>query len=322
MEMLLHTSVDILGIAFPRLLVNHDIQEFTTPRQSRCFITVPQNAAYIQYNTLPLLSTVAGGIYNHLLLTLRKTPSFTTPASAKMSQSHALSDDQVAGELRKMTAFIRQEALEKAREIQLKADEEFAIEKSKLVRQETAAIDHLYEKKFKQASMSQQITRSTLANKTRLRVLTARQELLDELFEQARVQLASVTVKGAKKGGKKGVGGYQTTLKGLVLEGLYALNERKVQVRARKKDYEVVRKAIGEAEAEFKEKVGRESSVELLESDPLPEGSAGGVIIIGTAGKIDINNTFEERLRLLEIDALPAVRETLFGKNKNRKFYD
>ena len=40
-----------------------------------------------------------------------------------------------------MTAFIRQEALEKAREIQLKADEEFAIEKSKLVRQETASID-------------------------------------------------------------------------------------------------------------------------------------------------------------------------------------
>lgn len=50
--------------------------------------------------------------------------------------------------------------------------------------------------------------------------------------------------------------------------------------------------------------------------------SAGGVIIVGGGGKIDINNTFEERLRLLEIDALPAVRETLFGKNANRKFYD
>lgn len=49
---------------------------------------------------------------------------------------------------------------------------------------------------------------------------------------------------------------------------------------------------------------------------------AGGVSIVGGGGKIDINNTFEERLRLLEIDALPAVRETLFGKNANRKFYD
>ena len=35
-----------------------------------------------------------------------------------------------------MTAFIKQEASEKAREIEIKADEEFAIEKAKLVQQE------------------------------------------------------------------------------------------------------------------------------------------------------------------------------------------
>lgn len=46
------------------------------------------------------------------------------------------------------------------------------------------------------------------------------------------------------------------------------------------------------------------------------------MVIVGGQGKIEINNTFEERLRLLEIDALPSVRETLFGKNVNRKFYD
>jgi V-type H+-transporting ATPase subunit E len=51
-------------------------------------------------------------------------------------------------------------------------------------------------------------------------------------------------------------------------------------------------------------------------------GSAGGLSIVGGGGKIDINNTFEERLRLLEDAALPAIRTTLFGKNPNRKFYD
>lgn len=50
--------------------------------------------------------------------------------------------------------------------------------------------------------------------------------------------------------------------------------------------------------------------------------SAGGIIILNSTGKIDINNTFEERLRLLETDGLPAVRATLFGENKNRKFKD
>ena len=49
---------------------------------------------------------------------------------------------------------------------------------------------------------------------------------------------------------------------------------------------------------------------------------AGGVSIVGSAGKIDINNTFEERLKLLEEDALPQVRMILFGENENRKFKD
>ena len=49
---------------------------------------------------------------------------------------------------------------------------------------------------------------------------------------------------------------------------------------------------------------------------------AGGVVIVGGNGKIEINNTLEERLKLLETDALPMIRTTLFGKNKNRKFYD
>lgn len=50
--------------------------------------------------------------------------------------------------------------------------------------------------------------------------------------------------------------------------------------------------------------------------------SAGGVVIIGGAGKIEIDNTFEARLALLEDSALPAVRKTLFGPNPNRKFFD
>ena len=163
-----------------------------------------------------------------------------------------------------MTAFIRQEALEKAREIQIKADEEFAIEKSKLVRQETSSIDSTYAKKNKQASMSQQITRSTLANKTRLRVLGSRQELLNDLFDKVRDQL---------DGQSKDKGKYEGMLRGLILEGLYALNEEKVAVRARKQDVDVVKKAIKGAEKEYKENVDRAVEVVLDEKNNLPEGS-------------------------------------------------
>ncbi|GAW15488.1 hypothetical protein ANO14919_049000 [Xylariales sp. No.14919] len=230
-----------------------------------------------------------------------------------MSQVHALSDDQVGQELRKMTAFIKQEAIEKAREIEIKANEEFSIEKSKLVREETDAIDATYSKKFKQASMTQQITRSTVANKTRLRVLGARQELLDDIFDEAAKELANAT---------KDKGKYKTVLKGLLLEGMYALNEDEVTVRARKADSDVLKKAAKEAEEEYQKETGKSSKVKLDEEDPLPAESSGGIFVIGGNGKIEINNTFEERLRLLQISALPAVRKALFGPNPNRKFFD
>jgi len=212
-----------------------------------------------------------------------------------------------------MTAFIKQEAMEKGREIEIKADEEFAIEKSKLVRQETSSIDSTYEKKFKTAQMSQQITRSTVANKTRLKVLSARQELLDSIFEQAQKKLGEAT---------KDKGKYTEILKNLMLEGFYALNESKLQIRARKQDYELIKNAIEKATKEYKEKTKKSIEASIDEAYPQPEGSAGGLSIVGGGGKIDINNTFEERLTLLQDNALPSVRTTLFGRNENRKFYD
>lgn len=50
--------------------------------------------------------------------------------------------------------------------------------------------------------------------------------------------------------------------------------------------------------------------------------SAGGVFVTGSNGKVELNNTFEERLRMCETDALPSVRMTLFGANQHRKFTD
>ncbi|GAP87236.2 putative V-type proton ATPase subunit E [Rosellinia necatrix] len=230
-----------------------------------------------------------------------------------MSQLHALSDDQVGQELRKMTAFIKQEAIEKSREIEIKANEEFSIEKSKLVREETDAIDATYAKKFKQASMTQQITRSTVANKTRLRVLGARQELLDDIFDEASKKLAGASADKDK---------YKTVLKGLLLEGMYALKEDEVAVRARKADADLVKEAAKDAEAEYEKEVGKSSKVKLDEENTLPDETSGGIFILGGNGKIEINNTFEERLRLLQSSALPAVRKALFGPNPNRKFFD
>jgi len=212
-----------------------------------------------------------------------------------------------------MTAFIKQEAEEKAKEIEIKANEEFAIEKSKLVRSEQAAIDALYERKFKQAALAQQIDKSKVSNKTRLRVLSARQELLENLFDEARGKLAGVSKDNAA---------YAKIIEGLVLEGAYALMEDNIAVKAKKSEFDVVKKAMKNASSAYNSHTGQVISIKLDESDPLSEEISGGVSIVGGRGRIDINNTLEERLSILKDEALPSVRLTLFGPSPNRRFFD
>ncbi|KAK9473228.1 ATPase, V1/A1 complex, subunit E [Dipodascopsis tothii] len=224
----------------------------------------------------------------------------------------ALTDDQVDTELKKLVQFIKQEALEKAREIQISADEDFAIEKAKLVRYETSIIDQQYERKTKQAGLAQQITKSNITNKTRLRVLAARQAVLDDVFAKAEVELKKVTADTAA---------YQALLKDLILEGAFVLYEPAVAVSAREADYDVVKAAIPQAEAAFKEAAGFEVKISVA-AEALPAESAGGVIVIGSGGKIVVSNTLEERLKLLSEESLPAIRVAIFGESPTRKFFD
>ncbi|GAA5995338.1 H(+)-transporting V1 sector ATPase subunit E [Rhodotorula paludigena] len=221
-----------------------------------------------------------------------------------------LTDDEVVSEMRKMTAFIKQEALEKAREIKVKADEEFAIEKGKIVRQESANIDATFERKKKQAEIERKIAISNQNNKARLQLLEKREELLEKVFEEARAKVSEATKDQAK---------YQELLKNLVLQALFTLMETDVTVSGRPKDQEVLKKAVEQAASEFKEQAGFEVKTQV--DDKLGDKSPGGIKLTGYGSRITVNNTLDERLRLLEESMLPEMREKLFGKNENRRFY-
>lgn len=212
-----------------------------------------------------------------------------------------------------MKAFIEKEAQEKAKEIRLKADEEYEIEKASIVRSETAAIDASYEQKFKKASLAQQITKSTIANKTRLRILSTKEEVLNEIFENAKAELSKLS-------GKKG--DYKPLLVGLILEALLTLLENKVTLKVRESDVALAKEASVEAAKSFEEKAKFPVEVAVDESSFLPKENAGGVIVINSTGKIEVTNTLEERLKLLSEEALPAIRLELFGISETRKFFD
>lgn len=212
-----------------------------------------------------------------------------------------------------MQAFIEKEAKEKAKEIRLKADEEYEIEKASIVRSETAAIDANYEAKLKKASLAQQITKSTIGNKTRLRILSAKDEILHEIFDAVEVELKKLTQDKQK---------YLPILVGLIEEGVLALLEHNVSIRVREQDVEVATEAIEIAAKSFAEKAGFDVVITIDQTDFLSSEMGGGVVIVSGSGKIDVNNTLEERLKILSEEALPAIRLELFGPSATRKFFD
>jgi len=224
--------------------------------------------------------------------------------------SRPLNDEEVVSEMNKMVAFIRQEAFEKAREIKVKADEEFAIEKARLVKQETLAIDGAYEKKQKQAEVAQKIARSTATNKSRLRLLQAREQHLQDLFSDARERIIELSADEGK---------YTQLLQGIIVQGLLQMLEPEVTVQGRKKDVSILEKAAEAAASQYHDVSGREVKVKVegTLSDDIP----GGVKLANGTGRITIDNTLDERLKLLEDKMLPEIRTDLFGLNENRKFY-
>ncbi|WWC68742.1 uncharacterized protein I206_102676 [Kwoniella pini CBS 10737] len=226
-----------------------------------------------------------------------------------MSRSGALDDNEIQTEMNKMVAFISQEAREKAREIQVKADEEFAIEKAKIVRQESLAIDSQFEKKKKQAEVGWKISQSTAINTSRIKVLRSRNDHLESIFEEANKQ-----VKDLSEGDK-----YKQAIENLILEVLLKLLSPNVTLNHRPKDTDLIKKASDKALKKYKDISGRESKIEFESS--LSDKSSGGVIGSSLKGKIKVDNTLEERLKILEEKMLPELRHDLFGINENRKFY-
>ncbi|KZO90659.1 putative vacuolar ATP synthase subunit E [Calocera viscosa TUFC12733] len=228
------------------------------------------------------------------------------------SRPGPLNDDEVLSETSKMVAFIKQEAQEKAREIKVKADEEFAVEKAKLVRQETAAIDAAAEKKRKGAETSIKIEHSTATNRARLRILAAREQHLHTLFDAARSQVVLIAQQDKNK--------YEQLLEGLILEGLLRFLESSVTVTCRPSDVPASEAAAASAAQTYHTISGR--SVSISVDGSLPADGAGGVrLSAAQGGRITMDNTLDERLTLLEDTMLPEIRTDLFGKSENRKFY-
>jgi len=225
----------------------------------------------------------------------------------------ALSDADVQKQIKHMMAFIEQEANEKAEEIDAKAEEEFNIEKGRLVQQQRLKIMEYYERKEKQVELLKKIQSSNMLNQARLRALKVREDHVRNVLEEARRRLGEVTRNPSK---------YAEILSSLIVQGLLQLLETNVLVRVREADQKIVESILDAVAAKYKDTTGKEVIMKVDTESFLPPDITGGVELQAQKGRIKIANTLEARLDLIAQQLVPEIRGALFGRNPNRKFAD
>lgn len=224
----------------------------------------------------------------------------------------SLSDEQVQAEMHKMVSFIKQEAFEKAKEIHTLSEEEFQVEKAKIVREQCDAIDQTYDMKLKRASMAQKIAKSNVLNKSRLEILNSKQKVIDDIFSRVEKKLDGIEQKKDA---------YTKFMADLIVQAMELLGEPVGIVYSRQRDAEIVKAAIPKATEVLKSKNGSiDYELDAETDDFLNDSVLGGVVLVGLGGKIRVDNTLRARLEIVKEEALPEIRRLLFGENPNRKF--
>nr|SVE75437.1 EOG090X0F8Y [Daphnia dolichocephala] len=225
----------------------------------------------------------------------------------------ALTDSDVQKQIKQMMGFIEQEANEKVEEIDAKAEEEFNIEKGRLVQQQRLKIMEFYERKEKQVELQKKIQSSNLLNQARLKVLQAQQQHIQNLLAEARTRLGKTSTDRSN---------YSRVIRDLIIQALFQIMEPVVIIRCREVDLELVESVLPEATAKYTEAMRKPCQINIAKDNFLPADTCGGVELSAFHSRIRVNNTLENRLEMIAGQMLPEMRTKLFNANPNRKFFD
>jgi len=228
-------------------------------------------------------------------------------------------DEEVQKQLKQMVSFILKEANEKAEEIKVKANEEFNIEKQRLLQAERVKILKDFEKKNKQVEVQKKIAYSNELNQARLRSLKAREDAVTRVIADAYRRLTTISSSPD----------YENLLVVLIVQALIKLEEPAASVLCREEDERLVKSDIPKAIQQYRELTARDVKLTLSTQRINPvsfEGletpsCAGGVVLSAQDGKILCNNTLEQRLQTSFEQLLPTIRTILFGHSATRKFF-
>ena len=91
-----------------------------------------------------------------------------------------------------MVNFILQEAHEKANEIRVKTEHDFNVEKQTLIHAARQRLNEEYAQKEREREVQQRIAKSTAVGDARVKKMRLRDELLKQLVDEARNEVAKV----------------------------------------------------------------------------------------------------------------------------------
>lgn len=221
----------------------------------------------------------------------------------------SLTDDEVQNQIRVMVSFIDQEAKEKAEEIDTKAEEEFQIEKGKIVESQRQKISEHYAKKEKQLNQQKLVKHSHMLNRNRLQMLKSRDDQIKTVIDQTKQALF------ARKDDP-------TLLEDLMVQSLLQVTESEVTFRVLQDQFQLVQQVLPNAINRYAQTAGKAVNVKIDDSKFLTADKIGGVVLITKNNRLVIDNTLMARVELVGQQLLPEIRNILFGRNPNRKFDD
>eukprot|EP00250_Pteridium_aquilinum_P008544 c18027_g1_i1 orf=255-962(-) len=223
-------------------------------------------------------------------------------------------DVDVSLQLQQMVAFIRQEALEKAQEISVSCEEEFNILKQQILETEQRKIKQEYERKEKQMEIRKKIEYSMQLNNSRLRVLQAQDDLVQDIKKGAQKQIYDFSSNQRA---------YKNLIKDLIVQGLIKLKEPFLVLQCRHADLGLVKSVLQLAKDRYAAKMKAHPPDVVVdekiflpaddESSPLGRTCAGGIVLTSKDGRIICDNTLDSRLEVTFKQILPEIRRRIFA---------
>lgn len=217
-----------------------------------------------------------------------------------------MSDSQ-ARQIKQMVSFIIQEANEKCKEIKIKTDHDFNLQKQNMIHSGKISVQEEFAQKEKDLEIMERVQQAATISNARVKKMVAREDLLAELKKNALTKLAK------KCNGKD----YGKLLSDLIVEGLLKIEEDVVEVQVREGDVQVCEKAIQPAADEYKRLMASRGitvnpSVRVGANRLPDKQTVGGCVLIAHNNRIVVNQTMESRLDIAFSGVMPHIRSALF----------